>query len=80
MQIIQKDIGEEELSLIHIYIKTLGKVNIRKLPSTDSQIIYTVPGKGIKYKITKISENGKWGYASYRKGWITLNKNYVEKG
>ena len=62
------------------YIKTLGKVNIRKLPSTDSQIIYTVPGKGIKYKITKISENGKWGYASYRKGWITLNKNYVEKG
>ena len=61
------------------YIKTLGKVNIRKLPSTDSQIIYTVPEKGIKYKITKISENGKWVYASYRKGWITLNKNYVEK-
>ena len=62
------------------YIKTLGKVNIRKLPSTDSQIIYTVPKEGIRYKITKLSENGEWGYVPYRDGWITLNKNYVKKG
>ena len=45
-----------------------------------SQIIYTVPKEGIRYKITKLSENGEWGYVPYRDGWITLNKNYVEKG
>ncbi len=62
------------------YIKTLGKVNIRKSPNIHSQIIYTVPKEGIRYKITKLSENGEWGYVPYRDGWITLNKNYVEKG
>ena len=62
------------------YIKTLGKVNIRKSPNIHSQIIYTVPKEGIRYKITKLSENGEWGYVPYRDGWITLNKNYVKKG
>ena len=62
------------------YIKTLGKVNIRKSPNIHSQIIYTVPKEGIRYKITKLSENGEWGYVPYRDGCITLNKNYVEKG
>lgn len=61
------------------YIKTLGRVNIRKSPNIHSQIIYTVPREGIRYKITRLSENGEWGYVPYRDGWITLNKNYVEK-
>lgn len=55
-------------------------MNIRKSPNIHSQIIYTVPKEGIRYKITKLSENGEWGYVPYRDGWITLNKNYVEKG
>ena len=61
------------------YIKTLGRVNIRKSPNIYSQIIYTVPKEGIRYKITRLSENGEWGYVPYRDGWITLNKNYVDK-
>ena len=61
------------------YIKTLGRVNIRKSPNIHSQIIYTAPREGIRYKITRLSENGEWGYVPYRDGWITLNKNYVEK-
>lgn len=61
------------------YIKTLGRVNIRKSPNIHSQIIYTAPREGIRYKITRLSENGEWGYVPYRDGWITLNKNYVDK-
>ena len=64
---------------IPFYLKTLTKVNIRKLPSMDSAIIYTAPRAGIQYRITSISSNGKWGYVPYRKGWITLNKKYVQK-
>ena len=61
------------------YIKTLTRVNIRKSPSITSAIIYRAPRAGTIYRITGISSNGKWGYISYRKGWITLNKNYVKK-
>lgn len=58
------------------YVITKGKLNIRKSPTTEADILHTVP-KGIRYKITKVSKNGKWGYAPYRKGWLSLNKKYV---
>lgn len=59
------------------YIKTVTEVNIRKEPSTNSEILYHAPS-GVRYKITKFSANKKWGYAPYRKGWITLNTKYVK--
>ena len=58
------------------YVITKGKLNIRKSPTTEADILHTAP-KGVRYKITKISKNGKWGYAPYRKGWLSLNKKYV---
>ena len=61
------------------YIKTLGKVNIRKSPDENSDIVYTVPRAGIRYRVTKISDDGKWGYVRYRDGWITLDENYVKE-
>ncbi len=64
---------------VPFYIKTLTSVNIRKSPSINSAIIYTVPRAGIQYRITSISSDGKWGYAPYRDGWITLNKKYVQQ-
>ncbi|MBU5336633.1 glycoside hydrolase family 25 protein [Intestinibacter bartlettii] len=60
------------------YIKTLTRVNIRKSPSINSAVIYTAPRSAV-YKITSISPNGNWGYIPYRKGWMTLNKKYVQK-
>ncbi|MCC3868524.1 glycoside hydrolase family 25 protein [Terrisporobacter mayombei] len=62
---------------VSFYIQTKGKLNIREKASMEGKILYTAP-KGVKYKITKMSSNGKWGYAPYRKGWLSLNKNYVE--
>lgn len=58
------------------YVITKGKLNIRKSPTTEADILHTAP-KGVRYKITKISKNGKWGYAPYRKGWLSLNKKYI---
>ena len=58
------------------YVITKGKLNIRKSPTTEADILHIAP-KGVRYKITKVSKNGKWGYAPYRKGWLSLNKKYV---
>ena len=58
------------------YVITKGKLNIRKSPTTEADILHIAP-KGVRYKITKVSKNGKWGYAPYRKGWLSLNKKYI---
>lgn len=63
---------------VPFYVQTKGKLNIREKASTKSKILYTAP-KGVKYRITKISTNGKWGYAPYRKGWLSLKWKYVSK-
>ena len=72
-------IFKEDLSIVEnlVYLDVWTPNSIKKTLQVEKDKINHTAPKGIRYKITKVSKNGKWGYAPYRKGWLSLNKKYV---
>lgn len=56
------------------------KLNVRKAPGTQSEVVMTVP-MGYKYTIVEVQTVGTvpWGRLKSGCGWISLNEKYAER-